>query len=202
MFKMTHKPGGWVLTTLYAFQGGNDSGWPRAGLVFGPDGTLYGTTQRNHGAVFNLRPPATVCRAVSCPWTLTVLHTFTNGSDGGAPGYGSLIFDQQGNLYGTTEEGGSYGAGIVFELTRSGSGWSENVIYNFLTDPSVECSPLGGVIFDRAGNLWGTTLGCGGQHGAVPGRRNGLTADDFRSFAAVWSSGRCCARDGRAPFQI
>lgn len=167
VFKLTHHPSGWILTTLYEFQGGADGAWPRAGVVFGPDGSLYGTTEYGYGAVFNLRPSTNFCRSVTCPWTLTVLHSFTNGADGNTPGYGNLVFDQQGSVYGTTEGGGTFGAGTVFELTHSSGGWSKTVLYNFLTDQSIECSPLGGVIFDGAGNLWGATIGCGGQYGAV-----------------------------------
>src|SRR5579871_210826 len=173
VFKLTHHSDGWVLTTLHAFQAGNDGAFPEAAVVFGRDGTLYGTTDNGgtygRGTVFNLRPPATFCQSVSCPWTETVLHIFTGGADGDTPRSGSLVFDQQGNIYGTTQGGGLYGQGTVFELTPSNGGWMESVIYNFGTNQDVQCQPLGGVIFDRSGNLWGTDTGCNveGQFGTV-----------------------------------
>jgi uncharacterized repeat protein (TIGR03803 family) len=167
VFKLTHRSGGWVLTTIYEFQGGSDGGQPRAGLTIGPDGTLYGTTDWTYGTVFNLRPPDHVCGSVSCPWTKTVLYSFTGGNDGGPPGYGNLIFDQQGNLYGTTGNGGARAAGTVFELTRSGGGWTKSVLYSFPDDQYLQCNPRGGVVFDRSGNLWGTAMGCSNSYGAV-----------------------------------
>ncbi len=167
VFKLTHRSGGWFLTTIYEFKGGSDGGQPRSGLTIGPDGSLYGTTHWGYGTVFNLRPPAHICAAVSCPWTMTVLYSFAGGSDGGPPGYGNLVFDQQGNLYGTTGTGGRYDAGTVFELTRSGGEWTKSIVYNLPGDQYLQCNPRGGVIFDRSGNLWGTTMGCSNSYGAV-----------------------------------
>lgn len=135
-------------------------------MVFGPDGLLYGTTSAGgttgSGTVFSLRPPATACKTVLCPWVETVLHNFTF-SDGYEPGYGDLVFDQAGNIYGTTFNGGGSGAfGDVFELTRSGSGWTFSVLWSFIDDGG-GVGPAGGVIFDNAGNLYGTTS-LGGAH--------------------------------------
>ncbi len=83
----------------------------------------------------------------------------TNCADGWIPSAG-LIFDAAGNLYGTTGLGGTDGVGTVFELTRAGGGWTEQVLYNFGTDGAY---PGGGLTFDSAGNLYGTT-GEGGIH--------------------------------------
>ncbi len=165
VFKLAHKGSGWVLTTLYAFQGGSDSGYPWSRVIFGPDGTLYGTTHggtsnTDAGSVFNLRPPATVCRSISCPWTKTILYTFTGETDGNGPGYGDVIFDNQGNIYGTTERGGQYlDYGAVFELTKESGGWTESVLHSFNPQPGVTdgFDPVGGLVFDSAGNLYGTT---------------------------------------------
>jgi len=85
-----------------------------------------------------------------------VLYSFTGGADGAAPAYGDLVFDRAGNIYGTTFFGGSFGAGTVFKLTRSGSGWTESVLWTF-TGNDDGGFPYSGVILDNAGNLYGAT---------------------------------------------
>ena len=109
-----------------------------------------------NGSVTTVQPPASACKAVLCPWVETILYSFTGGTDGGDPLYGDLCFDQAGNIYGTTAGGGSSGAGVVFKLARSGSGWTESVLWNF-TGGGDGGFPVSGVIFDSAGNLYGTT---------------------------------------------
>jgi uncharacterized repeat protein (TIGR03803 family) len=89
------------------------------------------------------------------PPTYNVLYNFTGGTDGGSPSAG-VVFDQAGNLYGTTRSGGAYGHGTVYKLSPSEGGWNETVLYSFTGGPDGD-SPYGGVIFDQAGNLWGTT---------------------------------------------
>jgi uncharacterized repeat protein (TIGR03803 family) len=89
-----------------------------------------------------------------------VLHNFTSGADGGIP-YGGVIRDSAGNLYGTTSQGGASGAGVVFKIDTSGN---ETVLYSF-TGGADGGFPLGGVIRDAAGTLYGTTNG-GGASGA------------------------------------
>jgi uncharacterized repeat protein (TIGR03803 family) len=87
-----------------------------------------------------------------------IIYSFTGGADGGFP-LSDLTLDGEGNLYGTTSQGGSgcgsVGCGTVFELKRTQDGWKEEVLYHF-TDSS-GTAPLAGVIFDKAGNLYGTT---------------------------------------------
>jgi uncharacterized repeat protein (TIGR03803 family) len=98
-----------------------------------------------------------------------VLHRFTDGNDGGTPT--SLIFDADGNLYGTAETGGTSGMGTVFKLTPNSDGsWTESVLYSFcsLTNCADGASPSGTLIFDAAGNLYGTTqLGGASGYGTV-----------------------------------
>ena len=164
VFKLAREGSGWVLSTLYTFQGGSDGEIPYSGITIGSDGSLYGTTELGGagcngvgcGTVYNLRPPATACKSVSCPWTKTVLHEFT-GADGNEPLYGNLIFDQAGNLYGTTEAGGAHDLGTVYELSPSNGGWTESVLWSF-TGGDDGNQPTSGVIFDSAGNLYGTTV--------------------------------------------
>jgi uncharacterized repeat protein (TIGR03803 family) len=80
------------------------------------------------------------------------------------PPQGNLVFDAAGNLYGTTLIGGVYGAGAVYELTpQAGEGWAETVLHSFRNDGKDGEDPEGGLIFDVAGNLYGTTF-AGGAH--------------------------------------
>jgi len=167
----------WTFNPLYEFQGGDDGATPLARVVIGPDGSLYGTTETggevNHctfpngcGTVFNLRPPATACKTALCLWNETVIFRFDE-QDGAAPLYGGLTFDPKGNIYGTTEYGGSKGhcddghqCGTVYELTPSGGGWTEIVLYNF-DGGAGGAEPQNSVTLDQAGNLYGTTYAGG-----------------------------------------
>lgn len=105
----------------------------------------------------------------------TALWSFGGEGDGSGP-YGRLVFDNAGNLYGTTTAGGSNcqsngGCGIVFELSPSSSGWTEAVLYNFCADNLDDCpdgsTPFAGLTFDRVGNLYGTTETGGVGFGTV-----------------------------------
>src|SRR5271166_4318041 len=94
VYQLKHKGSGWVVNVLYTFQrGGSDGYTPFAGVVFGPDGTLYGTTWAggmNWGTVFNLRPSPTACKTALCPWQETVLYAFKGAPDPGLPYFGDL----------------------------------------------------------------------------------------------------------------
>jgi uncharacterized repeat protein (TIGR03803 family) len=111
VFQLT--PSG-TLNVLHSFTGGSDGAYPEAGVIADAAGNLYGTTYGGgaggQGTVFQVDPSG----------TLTVLHSFTGGSDGGHPVAG-LLADAAGNLYGTTAGGAStkcaQGCGTVFELT-------------------------------------------------------------------------------------
>jgi len=118
----------------------------------------------------------------------TVLHQFGTGTDGAAA-YGRVISDAAGNLYGTTALGGTSGAGIVFELTNleGPGGWTETVLYNF-SGGSDGSQPWGGLIFDRAGNLYGTTFEGGASNAGTvyeltPGTGGSWTETVVYSFA-------------------
>lgn len=88
-----------------------------------------------------------------------ILYAFTGGTDGRNP-YGLLTFDAAGNIYGTASGGGDYGHGVVFQLTPDAGGWNYSVLYGFRGTPDGD-SPLGQVVFDPAGNIYGTTLAGG-----------------------------------------
>ena len=173
VIELSPRASGWGLTVLHSFTGGSDGAFSTARVVFGPDGALYGTTPNggpsNGGTVFRLTRPATICKTTLCPWTETVLYSFSGNLDGLNPGYGDLAFDAAGDIYGTTQAGGSttgcngYGCGTVFKLTRSAGGqWTESILHRFAGGLD-GWDPTAGVIFDRAGNLYGTTTGGGGE---------------------------------------
>jgi uncharacterized repeat protein (TIGR03803 family) len=155
VFELTPSNGSWTETILNNFSNFDGSS-PTGGLIFDNSGNLYGTTlyggTNSDGTVFELTPS-------NGSWTETVLHSFT-GSDGMYPDtyHAALIFDKAGNLYGTTEEGGSNGYGTVFELKPSNGRWTESVLHSFPLTAGDGSSPLGGLIFDNSGNLYGTTL--------------------------------------------
>ena len=132
-------------TVLYSFPAGSSD--PYTGLIQGIDGNFYGTTgaggASDDGTVFKITPSGTE----------TVLHAFAKtGSDGQIP-YAGLIQGSDGNLYGTTYDGGANGLGTVFKVTPSGS---ETVVYSFAGGSDGE-HPYGGVIQGSDGNFYGTT---------------------------------------------
>lgn len=169
VFKLAHSGSSWMFSTLYEFTGQSDGGLPTSRVVFGPDGALYGTAENGGyascdptaygcGVVYRLTPQPTFCRTALCPWLETPIFTFTNAASQGRAPTGDLIFDSQGNLYGTTNNGGSTdcNCGTVFELTHSGGSWAENVLYA-VTPPLA--FPQSGVVFDASGNLYGSIGG-------------------------------------------
>ncbi|MGA8877406.1 MAG: choice-of-anchor tandem repeat GloVer-containing protein [Candidatus Korobacteraceae bacterium] len=169
VFRMGNVNGSWVLNPLFTFTG-PDGGLPSGRVVFGPHGTLYGTTSNfgggtcqgyGCGVVFTLNVPASFCRSFWCQWNETVIHDFLGTPDGESPYYVDPVFDPAGNLYGTTYQGGLHGGGTVFQLTNSGGQWTENILYNFAGSDGQY--PESGVILDAAGNAYGTTES-GGAH--------------------------------------
>jgi len=223
VFKMSPHGSGWIFSPIYTFTPESDGGDPYAGVLFGPDGLLYGTTN-NGGTVFTLQPPATFPPSFLTPWTInwlysfplhkddpvgdvvfdsagniygvtatgggdgcfnkqgcgtvyeltrsggggwlkTTLYTFQGGADGAYPN--GVIFDSAGNLIGTTVNGGANDAGVIFQLTRSGSGWSESVLHDFDCHGNDGCGPDAGLISDASGNLYGSTFSSSGYSGVI-----------------------------------
>ncbi len=164
VFKLVKGISGWVETTLYSFPGDYDGGNPLSRVIIAPDGTLFGTTswgggdcnvnETNCGTFFHLTPPPAERASALAPWSETVLYTYT--SENGAYPAGDLIVDQAGNVYGTSQGGGPARMGVVYELTPSGGGWVGTVLYAFQGPPDGE-NPVGGVVFDQSGNLYGVT---------------------------------------------
>jgi uncharacterized repeat protein (TIGR03803 family) len=161
VFKVTPSGQESVLYTFCPSEGKcPDGANPLGGVVFGPDGNLYGTTL--YGGVYDCTgsPCGTVFK-LSLDGSETVVHAFTGGSgDGGWPLAG-VIFDVSGNLYGTTEIGGK-GGGTVFEITAAGQ---ETLLYSFDGEDG-QYNPSAGLIFDGQGNLYGTTAASGSEGGS------------------------------------
>lgn len=183
-------PGGngkWTGTAIYVFNG-KDGSAPFCNLVFDKAGNLYGTTtgllSNYTGTVFRLT------RGANGAWSETVLYTFNDS--GGDQLYAGLTFGKAGNLYGTTWSGGAYAVGSVFMLTPGKSGkWTKTVLHSF--NGKDGAFAYAGVVFDAAGNLWGTTSGYGSDLGSVyelvPGLNGQWTIEVLQTFHDIEVNG-------------
>jgi uncharacterized repeat protein (TIGR03803 family) len=154
IYKIHQVPGAWSFEIIHAFTGGADGGSGSAGRMILRHGRLYGAATTGgiygSGVVFELKP-----RGVG-EGDFRTIYSFQGQPDGSFP-YGALLFDASGKVYGTTYYGGANGIGAVYELSRRPTGeWKERVIYSFQegTDGN---SPISNLVFDKAGNLYGTT---------------------------------------------
>src|SRR6202044_903345 len=129
---------------------------PYAGVIVDSAGNLYGTTYAGGSLTACGAAGCGVVYEVSPTGQETVLHTFTDYAysppDGANP-YGGVVADADGNLYGTTESGGTKGVGVIFKLSPEGQ---ETILYNFGVAVGSSGGPKAGVILDPAGNLYGT----------------------------------------------
>jgi len=142
-----------TFTIIYSFTGTTDGGAPEAPVIMDQFGNLYGTTfergSSNNcffgcGTVFKVDPFGNA----------TVLHSFVGDSTDGGHSFAGLVRDAAGNLYGTTEVGGTAGFGTVFKIDPAGN---ETIIHNFMGPPGDGAVPTGGLVLDASGNLHGTT---------------------------------------------
>lgn len=168
------KGGAWKEKVLHHFAGGTDGGNPNGGLVFDSKGAIYGTTQIGGyeggncgsggcGTVFKLSPPTKEGGA----WKEVMLRRFKPGTSGAAEPLAGVNFGRGGNLYGTTAGGGNSGSGTIFQLAPGSNGkWAETVLYHFRDDTD-GAHPLGGLVFDANGNLFGTASGGGSAGGGT-----------------------------------
>lgn len=177
--------GTWGFKILYRFSG-SDGAHPHRFPVLDNAGNLYGATSdggaNNEGTVFQLTPTPTGF------WTEKVLYNFQLAKSGFGPSAG-VILDSAGNLYGTTFYGGVLSHGTVYELVRNSNGtWIHKVLHSF-TDGADGGYPLGGLVRDSAGNLYGTTIGGGSaRYGTIfelsPGSSGTWTFHVLHSFCS------------------
>jgi len=154
--------GGWNKKVIYTFKGGTDGANPYAALVADDAGNLFGTTTDGGGTACGGFGCGTVfeLQQVNGHWSETVLYRFTGGADGGTP-ESPVTLDNRGNIFGTTYNGGlrvcngKFPCGVVYELQHTSSGWKEIVLHSF--DFKDGSQPIGGLVFDSSGNLFGTT---------------------------------------------
>lgn len=154
VFSLT--PGGstWKESVLYGFSGTTDGSAPAAGVIADNAGNLCGTTYKydgdNNGVAFELRKQS------RGSWKDRVLYTFTNNGGGENP-YAGLLMPAKGKLYGTTIESGPSDGGVAFELVLAKHTSTEKVLHAFGGAGDGD-SPYGGLVTDKSGNLFGTTL--------------------------------------------
>jgi uncharacterized repeat protein (TIGR03803 family) len=187
------RPGSYAV--IHAFSGGQDGASPHAGLTIDGRGNLYGTTEDGglgYGTAFKMTP-------VGSGWIVSSLHEFTNNSDGAYP-FSRVVAGTDGNLYGTNEDGGQYGGGVVYKLTipvRVCTGascpWTLTVLHPFNLGADGH-SPLGDITFDAAGNMYGTASSGGAyQMGTVwELSRQGI-------FSVLYAFGTTGMQDGALP---
>jgi uncharacterized repeat protein (TIGR03803 family) len=176
VYKLAPSGGGaWNETVIYSFKGTPDGASAWGVPVFDAEGNLYGTTNgggaKGLGTIYELAP------AAGGEWNEQVLHSFHGASDG-SDIFEGLTVDGAGNLYGAAETGGSADCGVAFELSKNASGvWDETILHTFLGINALDGENPNALIFDRAGNIYGTTVGGGTDN---PGTI-------FKLAAGTWS---------------
>src|ERR1039458_2924493 len=155
VYELMPGKGVWTEKVLHSFNSDGIDGFnPYGNLVFDTKGNLYGTTYDGgtvgSGTVFELSPDP------DGTWQENIIFSF-DYTHGGAP-YGGVGFDRAGHLYGTTQYGGDFTHGTVFELVRQPNGtWEETVLHSF--DPTADAfNPMAGLVIDKSGRLYGTGL--------------------------------------------
>jgi uncharacterized repeat protein (TIGR03803 family) len=155
VFRLTPSNGKWQHTVLHSFAGSPSDGCGPLSLTMDAKANIYGTTTGGGdtsecfsgcGTVFELTP-------LNGMWTETVLYSFAGFPDAESPTSG-VVLDASGNLYGETGTGGSRNGGTIFELSPSGNGWKEVLLYTFIQNQGY---PLGGLVLDKTGTFYGAT---------------------------------------------
>lgn len=187
-FELKNTTKGYKYVILHTFTGGSDGANPYARLMPGAGKKLYGTTVNGgagYGTVFELLPG-------KAPRKERVLYTFTQSDQGANPSAGDLTIAKNGAIYGTTQYGGAYGQGTVFELSPAKGGDKEQVLYSFGANPYDGTQPYAGVTFGPAGNIYGTTALGGEGYGTVfelTPAKGGWTEQTIHTFGNVSDGG-------------
>ena len=191
VWMLTNEGGSYTHSVIYDFTGGDDGYGPGGPVVLDDLGNLYGMTAVGGayglGVVYQLSP------GEGDQWTLNVIHAFTGGEDGGAGSAGRLLVDPSGDIYGVATIGGTYGAGVVFQLTPAPSGpWTQTTLYSFQGQPDGSF-PYGGLVRDASGTFYGTTY-YGGKFGvgavfALQPTRSGWSEKVLHSFRYYGTGG-------------
>lgn len=174
VFKLTPTGNSWQETVLYSFAGGSDGEDPWTGLIMDPQGNLYGTS---NGCAFELSPSG-------ASWTLQVIYQLGGGTRA------ALTRDGSGNIFGVTT------FSTVFEASPNGSGsWNTAIIHNFTGAPGDGYYPEGTLVFDKAGNLYGTTTNGGAYNSGTvyelsPGSGGVWSEQVLHSFGGGNADGR------------
>lgn len=176
---------------LQRFKGGKDGGYPYATLSLDHEGNLYGTTTSGGDLHCGTRDEG--CGTLfELDGGMQVIHHFAGTpSDGNFPGYGAVVIDSSGDLYGTTGEGGAANYGTVYKVSLTGK---YSVLYSF-SGTSDGCEPLGRLAADEDGNLYGTTSACGDfNQGTI------FRLSRTGSLSVLHTFGRYGTKGGNAPF--
>jgi uncharacterized repeat protein (TIGR03803 family) len=188
VFKLTPMNGQWQQSVLFSFDCFEQGKNPYGGVTLDAAGNLYGTTVAGGsggfctgdgcGVVYKLSPSGG-------SWTETVLYNFADAPDATNPG-SAVILDGNGNIYGTTPDGGLYGQGTVFQLQQVNGQYIEQILYNFSGGDDGAIGSLGALLMDGFGNLYGVTeLGGANGAGTVYRMRQNLGNEwDFKTLYA------------------
>jgi len=157
VFKLTNSGGTWTQTVIHTFLGSDGSG-PGSPVAIDKQGNVFGTTPtggaNGMGVIYQLKEDATGT------WRFRVIHTFTGGNDGAGGSASRFLIDASGNLFGVCTTRGANGFGIVYEMSPNQGKWQFKTLYAFKDSPDGGL-PYGGLISDKAGNLYGTTYYAG-----------------------------------------
>src|SRR6059036_3536982 len=164
VFKLSHSPTGWEHTVLYSFTGGADGGEPYKGVTLDGEGNLYGTAvtggsgscEGGCGVVYKLTNSEGT-------WTQTVIHAFTGGDDGSGPG-ARVTIDRNGDIYGMTPTGGTYGVGTIYKIHPDAGTWDFQVIHTFTGGADGSSGSAGRMLLNHS-RLYGAAT-TGGLYGS------------------------------------
>jgi uncharacterized repeat protein (TIGR03803 family) len=161
VYKLTHSGAKWTYRVIHAFTGGDDGSGPGARVTVDHAGNIYGMAPT--GGAYGLGTIYKIRQGSHGAPAFKVIHAFTGGADGATGSAGRMVI-RDGHLYGAATAGGTYGSGVVFELTPRGRGeWDFSTIYSFRGQPDGSF-PYGALLFDALGNIYGTTY-YGGANG-------------------------------------